>query len=580
MADYRISDLVAALNRGELSRRDFLKRASYAGVSASAAAAMLRNGASAAPGSRAPSLARNQIDASTLVIADTTSGGGYWLSLDPGWFFEINPTAAMRAIYDGLYHLPDAANPTDVQPLLAEGMPEFSEDGLTATIKVRQGITFHGTGTEMTAKDWVFSWNRLKNIGAQPSFLGADYWTEVVAVDDYTLQLTLPSPNAALASVLCAVQLTVTDSEAVKALGGTDATPSAEEDSPEVQANADARDQISQSSVGTGPFMVTQWDVNSEVIVERNPDYWGEAPAVERIIWRNIVEANAQLQAVQTGEADIAYALNLESLPSVREDETLQLLEGVGLQIQYIAFNLREERGGPLANVDVRQALAAAIDYDGILEGILGGGAQRPAAPVPLPLTGSEEVLPNAYTEDLARAQELWDASGVGEQEIEITYDSDGPGVGGVNLETLATKIKADLERINGCTIALAPMPGVERVTAYRNQEFQATISPWAPDYPDVDTFATPFGQTDTGAAGRVGFSDPEVDDLLRQGISEQDPAARTEIYVQIQQKLIDAAPYIVLFQPNEQKVARSVVQGVTTHPVYMMELRNASKTE
>jgi peptide/nickel transport system substrate-binding protein len=168
----------------------------------------------------------------------------------------------------------------------------------------------------------------------------------------------------------------------------------------------------------------------------------------------------------------------------------------------------------------------------------------------------------------------------VGEQEIEITYDSDGPGVGGVNLETLATKIKADLERINGCTIALAPMPGVERVTAYRNQEFQATISPWAPDYPDVDTFATPFGQTDTGAAGRVGFSDPEVDDLLRQGISEQDPAARTEIYVQIQQKLIDAAPYIVLFQPNEQKVARSVVQGVTTHPVYMMELRNASKTE
>ncbi len=580
MADYRISDLVASLRRGELNRRDFLKRSTAAGLTAAAAMSILQSETFAAPGGSSKTLVRNQIDASTLVIADTLSGGGYWLSLDPGWFFEINPTAAMRVLYEGLYHLPDPENPTDVQPLLAEGMPEFSEDGLTATIAVKQGVTFHHTGTEMTAKDWVFSWNRLKNIGAQPSFLGADYWTEVVAVDDYTLQLTLPSPNAALASVLCAVQLTVTDSEAVKALGGTDAEPSAEEDAPEVQANADARDQISQTSVGTGPFLVTQWDVNSEIIVERNPDYWGEAPALERIIWRNIVEANAQLQAVQTGESDIAYALNLESLPTVREDESLQLIEGTGLQIQYIAFNLREERGGPVANLDVRQALAAAIDYDGILEGILGGGARRPATAVPLPLTGSEEVLPNAYVEDLARAQELWDASGVGEQEIEITYDSDGPGVGGVNLETLATKIKADLERIEGCTIALAPMPGVERVTAYRNQDFQATISPWAPDYPDVDTFATPFGQTDTGAAGRVGFSDPEVDEWLRAGISEQDPAARTEIYVQIQQRLIEQAPYIVLFQPNEQKVASIAVQGVTTHPVYMMELKNGSKSE
>lgn len=578
MADYRISDLVTSLRRGELSRRDFLKRSSAAGLSAAAAASILKGQAFAAPASGHHAFGSAQIDDKTLVIADNLSGGGYWLSLDPGWYYEINPTCAMYVVYETLYHLPDSSKADEILPLLAEGMPEFSEDGLTVTIKIKQGVKFHNSGTEMTAKDWIFSWNRLKNIGAQPSFLGADYWTEVVALDDYTLQLTLPSPNSALAAVLTAVPLSVTDSEAVKALGGTDAEPSAEEDAPEVQANADARDQISASSVGTGPFKVAQWDINSEVIVEVNPDYWGDAPAIERIIWRNVIEANAQLQSVQIGEADIAYSLNIDSVPTVREDAALQIIEGASLSLQYVAMNMREERGGPVSKVEVRQALSYAVDYDGILEQMLGGSAVRPATAIPLGFAASDAVAEMAYVEDLTKAQELWDASGVGEQELEITYDADGIGEGGVNLETLATKIKADLERINGCTIRLAPMPAAERLAAYRGQDFQVTLSPWSPDYPDVDTYATPFGQTDTAAAGRVGFSDPEVDELLRQGVSETDPAARTEIYIQVQQRLIEAAPYIVLYQPVSQKAARANVQGVTTHAIYMMNLRNASK--
>jgi peptide/nickel transport system substrate-binding protein len=188
-------------------------------------------------------------------------------------------------------------------------------------------------------------------------------------------------------------------------------------------------------------------------------------------------------------------------------------------------------------------------------------------------------VLPKAYKLDLARAQELWDASGVGEQEIEITYDSDSPAQGGASLESIAVKLKSDLEQINGCTIKLAPMPGAERIDAYRNQDFQATLSPWTPDYPDVDTYATPFAQTETAAAGRVGYSDPEVDAWLKEGLAERDPAKREEIYVRIQERMIDACAFIVLYQPTDRKAARAVVQGVTTHPVYQIQLRNASKT-
>jgi peptide/nickel transport system substrate-binding protein len=514
------------------------------------------------------------------VIADVLNGQD-WLHMDPGWFYEINSSQAINLLYECLYHIPDGANPTGIEPLLADGPIEFSEDGLTATVKLRQGVTFH-SGNALTATDVVYSFHRLKNIGFQASFLATDYWTEVVAVDDATVQFNLAAPNAALAAVLTSTMLSVYDSKRCTELGGTDAEPSTEDaaTSPEVQANEAARDAITNESIGTGPFKMASWDRDGEIVIEVNPSYWGEAPLVERIIWRNTNEANAQVQLVQTGEADIAYALPVDQVETIRADPNLQILEGNTLALEYLGLNVREERGGPLAIKEVRQAIAHAIDYDGIISGIMGGAAVRPATAIPLPLTGTEAVQEMAYTLDLARAQELWDGAGVGEQEIELTYDSDSPAQGGASLETIAVKLKSDLEQINGLTLNLAPMPGAERIANYRAGDFQMTLSPWTPDYPDVDSYAGPFARTDTAAAGRVGYSDPEVDALLDQGLSELDPAAREEIYVTIQEKMIDACAFIVLYQPVDRKAARAVVQGASTHPVYQIQLRGVSKTE
>lgn len=586
MADYRISDLVEKLTSGALSRREFFVRGTAAGLSASALAAGLAYSVDAAPASSSrKGLVAHQVDASTLVIADALSGGA-WLTADPGWFYEISSAAMMNVVYECLYHVPDGANATDIQPLLAEGMPEFSEDGLTVTVKVKQGVKFHTSGNVMTAADWVFSFNRCKNIGYQPSFLAADYWTNVVAVDDATLQFTLAAPNAALAAVLTSIPISVMDSKAVIALGGTDAAPSttpvegSDDKAPEVTANEEAKVLIDAASVGTGPYVLTQWDVNSECIIEKNADYWGEAPKLDRIIWRNVLEPNAQLQSVQVGEADMAYSLQVDQIETVKSDANLQLITGPTLAIEYIGLNTRAEKGGPLAVKEVRQALAHAIDYNGIITSLLNGAAIQPATCVPLPLTGTEEVLDLKPTTDLAKAQELWDASGVGEQEIEFIYDSDSPAQGNVNYESLATKVKSDLEQINGCKVKLSPLPGTERIARYRGKDFQATISPWTPDYPDVDSYAGPFGRTDTAAAGRVGFSDPEVDAWLDAGLSETDPVKRTQIYVDIQKKMIDAQAFICLYQPQDSKPASIKVQGVTTHSVYQIQLRYASKTE
>lgn len=511
-----------------------------------------------------------QTDPATFVIADNMSTGGLWLTLDPGHFYEINPSAAMNLIYEPLYHLPDSSEPDQFEPLLADGMPELSADGRQATIRLKPNVTFQTSGNPMTAQDWVFSWTRVKNLKGNPSYL-AEYWEGVEAVDDLTLRLTLAEPNPALTAILTSLPLSVVDSARVRENGGTDA--------PDADQTDTAREYINENSVGTGPFIVAQWDVNSEVILERNPNYWGEAPQIERFIWRNIVDANSQLQAVQAGEADIAFSLDPDAVEQIRTDQNLQLLTGESISLEYLALHTQEQPGGPLANPQVRQAIAHAIDYDGIINGLLGGAGVRPATVVPLPMPGTEAVRESAYQTDTARAQELFDASGVGQIEITLTYGGGDQAQGGIDVETLATKIQSDIQRINGLTIRLNPVDPNQWIEDYRASTLQFTVAPWGPDFPHILSYVEPFGASTGVVAERVGFTDPQIDDLLAQVAAEQDPAQQEQLYEQVQRQLVELVPFIMLYQPTFQRPASRAVQSVTVHSLYGIQLRYASKS-
>src|SRR4051794_10484516 len=121
MFDSRVSELVEKFQRGELTRRSFMKRAVAAGMTASAAAGLISTTALAAPGTTGkPGRIRAQDDPTTLVVLDAIQNNS-WLYLDPAVIYEINPTAAFNLIYECLYHLPDGTKLTDFQPLLADG---------------------------------------------------------------------------------------------------------------------------------------------------------------------------------------------------------------------------------------------------------------------------------------------------------------------------------------------------------------------------------------------------------------------------------------------------------------------------
>ena len=174
MANQQISALAAELAAGQITRRQFVQRAIVAGFSATAIAQALSNHASAAPGSSAQfSASTMQADETTLVIADDLQNA--WITLDPGWIYEINSQVAENVVYEPLYTIIDSTKPTEITPILATDFPVFSDDGLTATITLREGVKFHNSGNLMTANDVVFSWNRTKNIKWQAAFLATDH---------------------------------------------------------------------------------------------------------------------------------------------------------------------------------------------------------------------------------------------------------------------------------------------------------------------------------------------------------------------------------------------------------------------
>lgn len=573
MTESSKTDLLNTIAKTEVNRRSLIKRGAAAGAVAAVGTAAARRSSAAAPGP-APSnrLSRHQADAKTLVVLDDLQGQN-WLYFDPGKIYEINPSAGFHLVYDGLYDLPDGSQLTNFVPRLADGMPTFSADSLTATIKLRTDVKFQNTGNPFTSADVVWSFNRLANLKSNPSFLFTDFMDKIEAVDSATVAITLKSVNAALLGILCALPLAILDSVECQKHGGTDA------------ADADQTDKLTDwlnagNSAGTGPYRVTSWDITNEIDVEANPDYYGDdKPAFDRVIFRNTANPNTQLDLIVSGDADMAFAIDPDALSRVQSDPTLQIVEGPSLAIEYLAMNTSADVGGPLAKKEVRQAIAKAIDYDGIVNGLLSGGAVRPATIVPLGLLSADEVKGQAYTTDLTGAQALFDSAAVAPVEITLTWGSGQATPAGLSRDTLAPKLKSDLEKIKGLTIKLNPQDPTQRLADYRAAKLQFTMSDWSPDYPDVHTYADPFGNSTGAAAKRVKYNNPQVDDLLKQGIAELDNDKRKAIYVQIEKILQDDAAFLVEFQPDYRSPASVNIKGAQTHGIYILQLRNATKS-
>lgn len=499
-------------------------------------------------------------DAKPLVVAiaeDTAS-------LDPARSFETLPSIIHKATYDTLVTFP----PDSVESVIPNLAKEWtiSEDGLTYTFTLDERAKF-ADGSPVTAADVVYSFNRTKNISGNPSFL-AETIASVEAPDDATVVLTLTAPDPSILAKLVFGAFSVVNQEVVAANGGDDSADAATVDTAETYLNS--------TSAGSGPYVLEKWEPSVETVLVRNENYWGDAPAIERVIFRNIPEAATQKIQLEAGDIDIAFDLSADQVPALQGNADVTVFEGLSDTLIFLKANNNPEVGGAMSDPLVQQAVRYALDYEGLR--LLGGGQTvTPASMLPVGFLGAMEAN-SGIQRDVEKAKALLAEVGYADGlDVELAYPDFT--YTGINFGTFAQKVQADLAEA-GFNVTLAPAEVQVALEAYRQGTEPFGLWLWNPDYRDSLDYVEFLPDGVVGL--RTGWTGDNADaDILalRDALKvETDDATRAGMFGEMQTYLMENGPYAPLFQPGMQVGLRSNVQGFAYNPQWRLDVAGLSK--
>ncbi len=477
-------------------------------------------------------------------------------TLDPADSYEIAGLNVIYNLSDTLYTY--ELGTTNLKPLLATEMPKISEDGLTYTIPLRQGVTFHD-GTPFNAEAMAFSLKRFMENGGKPSFLLADTVASVSASGEYEITIKLKQPFSAFTSLL--------------AFTGTCAV------SPQAYQIGESKFNPN-TFVGTGPYKLATSGSDS-ISLEVFENYWGEKPANQGVDMQIYSGNSANLyNGFRTGAIDVAYqSLDPDQIKSLLDGASQgkgQVVEAPGTVVNYLALNRNQK---PLDNVKVRQAIAATIDRALINTRVLQGQAEPLYSLIPTPFDSYKPTFQEKYGDaDIEKAKQLIKEAGFSETNpviVEIWYPSSS-----TTRALVTATLKASAEKEFAGALQLQPN-AVEGATAFSNLAkgiYPSFLANWYPDFLDADNYIQPFldcakGSVDkgceSGGAQSQGsfYYNEEMNQLISQQRKEQNPEKRKAIFAQIQDILAKDVPYIPLWQTKEYIFAQQGIEGVKINP-------------
>ncbi|HEU5270822.1 MAG TPA: ABC transporter substrate-binding protein [Jatrophihabitans sp.] len=476
---------------------------------------------------------------------------------DPGRMFEPTGLLIDRAMYDTLLTFANG-DMTKPVPDLATSYTA-SPDAKTYTFTLRQDAKF-SDGTPVTSADVVFSLNRVANLKGNPSFLLAGLTAS--APDPHTVVLTSATPNPAVPFIVPNPALGILNSKAVKAAGGTDGADADKTDKAESALNS--------KSEGSGPYLLSSYNAASEVVLTRNPTYWGTKPHYGKIVLRNVA-SNVQKLDVLKGESQIAVDLSPAQAQGM---SGVNIVNGASPNLFFVFTNNSPKVSAATSNPDFQEAVRYGLDYAGLLQ-LAGTGSVQAAGVIPSMFLGSLPAS-DAVQRDLPRAKAALAKSGLGHPTVSLAYPSDLQ-VNGLNFGDLAARIKQNLADV-GITVNLAPAPTQTALDSYRNGKEQLGLWYWGPDYPDPsDYLAFLPGQTVGLRANWAKGADPDLEAMGTQAQATTDNSARKDLYQQIQRSLNTASPFMPLIQPAQILVSAKSLTGVHSNALWELDLSDVS---
>jgi len=511
----------------------------------------------------------------TLVVARDLSDTK---TLDPGRSYEFSASAMQQNVYDELVTY-SGTNTSKPVPDLATSWT-ISRNARFFYFHLRHGVHF-SNGDPMTAKDVVFSYRRLGYLNDNPAFLiGATTVGKRVVIDQikalnrYTVEFTLPTPDVSFLAALADVNFAVLDARVVRAHGGVD-TPNA--------ASADhATSWLNSHSAGTGPFTLSNWTrgASGQIALKRNSYYWGRRPALAGIIFRGITDATTQRLEVARGTIDIAQSINIDGARALRSNSSVHIVTGNTLDLVYMGMTTSATVSKPLSKPKVRQAVRYALDYNGIVNGLLSGVGTQPNSMIPVGMLGNEASFNNRVRPrlNIALAKTLLRQAGYTNGfTVSLAYDG-GVTFDGVSYDLLAPKIAHDLSAI-GINVKLHPMQDTVLLPAYRAQKLEMILYNWGVDFPDPNDYAGPFSPGG-GPAKRLFYTrDTALQRLAVQADSTGNRGQRANLYHALQRVWIQQGPWVGVVQPKGIVVLHRGISGYTYNAVDSSNFRDVKKS-
>ncbi len=455
-------------------------------------------------------------------------------NLDPRVGIDAQSERIDELLFDALVHRDEHFN---LRPWLAESWD--IPDALTYVFHLRHGVRFHD-GRPLTARDVKWTFDSIITRAIRTTKTGSYRFVDHIdAPDDYTVVFHLKEPWG---NLLWNVSN-----------GGIGIVPYG------------SNSEVTTHPIGSGPFRFVSAQQDKEVIIERNPDYWGEKARLERVRFNVVPDTTTRALELRKGSADVEInALTADMARVLENDRSVRVIRRPGTILTYLALNVRDPA---LRDVRVRQALAYAIDRKPLIEHLWRGLA-RPANSVLPPESWAYNPNLPTYPYDPARARELLDDAGY--------Y----PGVEGIRFHLtmktsteeytrlLAASLQQQLREV-GIALDIRSFEFATFFSDVTHGAFQMYSLRWIGGNNDPDIFEYAFhsGHTPPNGANRSYYVNPNLDKLIDDGRRSVDQQQRKRDYAEVQQILARDMPYINLWYIDNVLVHTRRVSNIEISP-------------
>ena len=536
------------------------------------------------------------------------------VTMDPARAYDTGSGGIIENVYETLF-IYDGAAIDQFVPNLATDY-SVSDDGATWTFQLRDGVQFH-SGNTLSCKDVEYSfqygalvahpegaiaylmghyWLGTQVDGSDPAAFQAEVTWEMIdnivecpeGPDGLVAQVNLVNPTPALIPILTYPGFSIIDSQWAIEGGSWDGT---EATWTEWIGRDLTQEFLHRNPSGTGAYQLVEWTEDS-VVARAFENYWGGAPAIQNVVYQYVDEQSTRILALQQGDADritlneTTALVQLEGAPGVtihRDPSwTTTSVTAVFFNFDIDTANNEDVGSGQLdgrgipadffSDVNVRRAFAHLFDQEAFVEQIYEGEGVVLTMPMPPSFLGYNDDVA-VRTLDLEAAEEYFRAAFGGEVwekgfEFTAIYNA-----GNTIRQTALEIIAENLEFINpNFRMNVRSLPWADFLARTAERKVPMFALGWAADYADPSNFINTFLDNDGYYSPRTSIDIPEIQALIDQADTIQDPAERAFLYREIGTLHYDQAPLIAVPTQSPFIATRSNLQGVYYNPMYSDE--------